>query len=380
MQALYSYYLMKDSLKEMVCDELVGKHALDPAIHDFMDKDIIESKQEAIRTSFYEFFETGKSKTSEDFDSELTDEIKASIENYQDLIGKELSAIRKNMMAETKAIFRLYLKILLIPGELAFADKQLKERSEKAHIKKDIDWKFNLSANPLIQDLESLNALVKLTINEKISWKEDVEIIRQWYKDLIKTDDEVMSYAALESPDPEDHQKVIEYILKKIIFKRDATNAYFYEKDLRWTENKSIIRSMVLKTIKSYDPELDEKFELKSLSYNEKEDFEYFEKLFKETVKKNQYLEGIIAKKAKNWDLTRIATIDMIILKMALTEMMIFPSIPIKVTINEFIEISKNYSTPKSKQFINGILDVLANELTSEGTIKKSGRGLIDNK
>ena len=74
------------------------------------------------------------------------------------------------------------------------------------------------------------------------------------------------------------------------------------------------------------------------------------------------------------------AITDLVILKMALAEMMTFPSIPIKVTINEYIEISKNYSTPRSKQFVNGILDVLANELSSEGIIKKSGRGLLDNK
>ena len=103
-------------------------------------------------------------------------------------------------------------------------------------------------------------------------------------------------------------------------------------------------------------------------------------KLFSQTVEKEYELEQIIGKKANNWDVSRMAVTDMIILKMALTEMMIFPSIPVKVTINEFIEISKNYSTPKSKQFVNGILDVLANELSSKGIIKKSGRGLIDNK
>jgi transcription antitermination protein NusB len=116
------------------------------------------------------------------------------------------------------------------------------------------------------------------------------------------------------------------------------------------------------------------------LSHNEDEDFEYLETLFTETMRRDYELEMIISKRAKNWDASRMAMTDLVILKMALAEMMIFPSIPIKVTINEYIEISKNYSTPRSKQFVNGILDVLANELSSEGIIKKSGRGLIDNK
>ena len=116
------------------------------------------------------------------------------------------------------------------------------------------------------------------------------------------------------------------------------------------------------------------------MSHNEDEDFEYFETLFSETMSREYELETIISKRAKNWDASRMAMTDLVILKMALAEMMTFPSIPIKVTINEYIEISKNYSTPRSKQFVNGILDVLANELSSEGIIKKSGRGLIDNK
>ncbi len=153
---------------------------------------------------------------------------------------------------------------------------------------------------------------------------------------------------------------------------------YFDQNDLRWNENKPIIRSMVLKTLKHFD--FENLLELQPLSHNEDEDFEYLETLFSETMRRDYELEMIISKRAKNWDASRMAMTDLVILKMALAEMMTFPSIPIKVTINEYIEISKNYSTPRSKQFVNGILDVLANELSSEGIIKKSGRGLIDNK
>ena len=97
-------------------------------------------------------------------------------------------------------------------------------------------------------------------------------------------------------------------------------------------------------------------------------------------MKHNDFLEEIIQSKTMNWDVDRIALTDRVILKIALVEMMNSPSIPVKVTINEAIEISKMYSTPKSKQFVNGVLDVLSNELTSSGKIRKSGRGLIDNK
>jgi len=88
----------------------------------------------------------------------------------------------------------------------------------------------------------------------------------------------------------------------------------------------------------------------------------------------------MIAAKTKNWEVDRLANTDQIILKMAISEMMNFRNIPVKVTINEYIELSKNYSTPKSKQFVNGILDVISNELKETGQMKKSGRGLLDNK
>ena len=98
------------------------------------------------------------------------------------------------------------------------------------------------------------------------------------------------------------------------------------------------------------------------------------------TVDNEEEYEGIISNKSKNWEIDRVALTDKIILEMAVAEMINFPSIPIKVTINEYIELSKLYSTPKSKQFVNGILDVLSEELKKEGKIKKSGRGLLDNK
>ena len=108
--------------------------------------------------------------------------------------------------------------------------------------------------------------------------------------------------------------------------------------------------------------------------------FQFLEDIYNGAIKEESFLEPLIAERTKNWDLSRLALMDGIILKLALAEMITCRSIPIKVSINEYIEICKQYSTPKSKQFVNGILDVLANKLTSDGVIKKTGRGLIDNR
>ena len=145
-----------------------------------------------------------------------------------------------------------------------------------------------------------------------------------------------------------------------------------------WTENKTIIRSMLKKTLKETDQE--RSLQLAEVSLSPEEDLDFFQKLFEETSKEDLELDELISKNVKNWEIDRIAMVDKIILKMAIAELKNFPSIPVKVTINEYIEISKLYSTPKSKQFINGVLDVLAKDLQKQGIVKKSGRGLIDNK
>lgn len=119
---------------------------------------------------------------------------------------------------------------------------------------------------------------------------------------------------------------------------------------------------------------------LPELALNWEEDKEFFQNIFNLTIGSEEEFSGMISQKTKNWDVERIALTDKVILTMALTEMVNFPSIPTKVSINEYIDISKTYSTPKSKQFVNGLLDTLSKELTESGKIRKSGRGLIDNK
>ena len=163
-----------------------------------------------------------------------------------------------------------------------------------------------------------------------------------------------------------------------MIFKNETIVSYLESQSLHWAENQPIIKSLIVKTLK----DLNEAGEIKlaELTKNGEEDFQFLERLYTDVIEQNDFLEEQIQANTKNWDVDRIALTDRVILKLAVVEMMNSPSIPMKVTINEAIEISKIYSTPKSKQFVNGVLDVLANDLTSSGKIRKSGRGLIDNK
>ena len=162
--------------------------------------------------------------------------------------------------------------------------------------------------------------------------------------------------------------------------KHSPVNELFEEKDLNWTENTKIIQSMVQNTLKLIQDNEEDEFELASLSKNWEEDCIFYQDLYRKNIEDAHKYEEIIASKSQNWDLSRLALIDKVILKMAICEMINFYSIPVKVSINEYIELSKIYSTVKSKQFINGLLDAISQELLQKRVIKKSGRGLLDNK
>ena len=150
---------------------------------------------------------------------------------------------------------------------------------------------------------------------------------------------------------------------------------YFEEKDLNWSLNKDVVKSMANKTFKI---EALEDLSLQPLAIQWEDDKLFFEELFDYSVSEDKQLSAWIGDQTKNWESDRLAVADFIILKMALAEMVKSSSIPVKVSINEYIELAKNYSTPKSGQFINGILDVVSNRLVHEKVITKSGRGLID--
>jgi N utilization substance protein B len=165
------------------------------------------------------------------------------------------------------------------------------------------------------------------------------------------------------------------------IFKEDIANSellysFFEEKSINWLDDLDLCCSMVLKSLKAI--KLEEEFIPMPLFKENDDEKEFVIQLFRNTILNNTENEKLIAELADNWELDRIAKMDMFLLKMGLTELQIFPSIPTKVTLNEYIEISKFYSTPKSNLFINGILDKAIGKLTLAKKIVKTGRGLIN--
>lgn len=380
MQALYGFYTTRESLKKVVRDDLKETFTPTALTHDMSDTEEIDAHRKQALRLYDENLEQKKLEKDDAIPKVVFDEVNSSIDQYYADVRKEVTQTKKLMLSQTHEIQDIYFRFLLLPGEFQFIEKQDQDKREMARIAKNDPWQFNLQKNPVIDALNTCEALQKEVTKKKLSWQEDSSTLRSWYKDILKKNEAFIEYQQNENPTIEDHQAAVAHLFKKVLFKHENILDFWQEEDLRWAENGQILKSMLSKTIQEYNPEAEEPIELKTISINEDDDFEFFEVIFDSTIKEDEYLEGLISEKTKNWDISRLAQMDRIILKMAIAEMMYCRSIPVKVTINEYIEVCKLYSTPKSKQFVNGILDVLANQLTSEGVIKKSGRGLIDNK
>jgi transcription antitermination protein NusB len=235
-----------------------------------------------------------------------------------------------------------------------------------------------LDSNRVIQLMVSDASLQQEIIRNGISWGNELGIVRKIYREVLRKDETYEAYCKETTHTAEEDQQLVQYILRQVILKHEVPLEFLEQKDLYWEDHSELIRGLAIKTLKSADP--GEKFELPPLTKDWDEDKQFVEDLFEAVIKESDQYDTYLEDQLKNWELDRIAQVDLIILKTALAELLHFPGIPVKVTINEFIEIAKRYSTPKSGKFINGVLDVLSVKLLKEGIIRKSGRGLIDNK
>lgn len=289
------------------------------------------------------------------------------IKEYHKANDKDRRFLKAQMIQDSEKIYHFYILCLL-----ALLDfRSFAERDKKINHKSYIN-------NRVLKSLEKNNDLHDVAVRNNLTWETSESPLKQWFKDLVKSDEQYLEYIKIEEPSFEDDKGILIHLIKQVLFNKDSADVYWQEKDLHWAEDRAIVLSMAKKTIKDVEKD-SHTLELQVLSYNWEEDKDFFKELYEESLKAAEDHTEMIAAKTSNWDVDRLAATDRIIIEMAIAEMLNFPSIPVKVTINEYIEISKRYSTPKSKQFINGVLDVISKELKEKGLIRKSGRGLIDN-
>ncbi|TVP50951.1 MAG: transcription antitermination factor NusB [Mongoliibacter sp.] len=382
-QNLYAYEQCKASNLNLAKDQI--KEAFQPDLNsmEVQDKPLLK-KEAALAIDLFsknlrnEIFESGE------FDNaKIEVEAKKALNAFKQANRKDFDFLANNMVTSAERLPQLYLFSIQIL--LGFSEHVEAESKRKMKMSKDSlvlnKSELNLSRNKILLKIKESEIYQSALIRHS-AYIDDLELeIKEWFRDYVKPLESYQEYIKKVSPDLEDDYAIVDDILKQVIFKVDAILNFFAEKDLNWTENKAVIRSLASKVLKNVKENFDSEDEpLPEIALNWEDDKEFFQNIFNLTIQNDDQNKDLIAKRTQNWDIERIAQTDKIILSMAITEMQNFPSIPVKVSINEYIDISKTYSTPKSKQFVNGLLDVLSKELTESGHIRKSGRGLLDNK
>ncbi|GAB5523497.1 MAG: hypothetical protein Roseis2KO_13690 [Roseivirga sp.] len=318
---------------------------------------------------------------SESISKEAEQAANNAYKNYLLNHKKDYEHFAKQMVLDAESLVDRFLEVISLM--IAWSDYSKVEANKKSKLSPErlLTGDFNLSKNAVVNFFRESSKVQVALVKKDISWENDEDSIKSWFKDVVKKDDEFDKYRRIANPSFEDDKKIVDHLIKQLIFKNEMILSVFESRDIFWVENKAIVRSLVTRSIRDLDGDsVPKEFRLPDFSNNWEEDKVFFNMVFEATVNNDREYSQMIAAKTKNWEVDRLAITDQIILKMAIAELLNFQSIPVKVTINEYIELSKNYSTPKSKQFVNGILDVISDDLKESGKLKKSGRGLLDNK
>ena len=283
----------------------------------------------------------------------------------------------KEMMNAIERIYDLYLYLMLTFSEVkSQAVHRIEENKKKIRpTDEDLNPNRKFVDNKIISFIEENAELRKASELNKVNWvgDENQEMFRKMFLE-IRDSETYFEFMNNDSSGFEEDKAFAIALFKNEIANFSLLYNFFEEKSIHWLDDIDLACNMVVKTIKGIDEK--DGGEILPLFKDEKDETEFVKELLKGTIKLNKESEAMIDDLTSNWELDRIAKMDVILMKMAIAELQIFNNIPTKVTLNEYIEISKFYSTPKSNGFINGILDQAILRLEKEGKIKKIGRGL----
>jgi transcription antitermination protein NusB len=368
MQSLFALQQCKDANYELCLERINEMFSPDLNSMEVQNKAQLTSQKKQAIQLFKDAF-ANEEASIDHKDLKVKKAVNESLVFYLNQSKKDAAFLGKNLVSEVEKIYDRYLAVL----SLAIEFLELAESDKKVSHK-------NFVNNSWIKALRDSAEMKKQVQKSGRYWADKMDRVRVWFRDVIRQETEYLHYLDKKSPSLEDQKRFANHLFKKIILGKTVINEFFEEEVQRWAEDKEIVKGLVEKTVKSFDPESKTPLSLHTLSVNWDDDKDFIEKLYRRGSELEEKYKILIANNTRNWEVDRLPLTDRIILEMAIAELIIFPNIPVKVSINEYIELAKNYSTPKSRQFINGILDVIAKELKTTGDVKKSGRGLIDNK
>jgi transcription antitermination protein NusB len=295
---------------------------------------------------------------------------------YYQAENDQLNQAEKELQKNINKSYDLYHYLLIMIMEIADLAESRIEIAKKKRIpsREDLNPNTRFVENKMIYQLRHSDKLIRYADLKKLTWVDYPELIKEMYN-LILEDEGFIEYMSQEESGYAEDKKIINRIFTNIILPNENLELLLEEQSIYWNDDLEFMISMIIKTVKRFKED-EEQIHLLDL-YKNPEDKDFAIDLFlKSILNKSEYLE-YIKNNTKNWDIDRIAFMDILIMQMAIAELIGFNSIPTKVTLNEYLEIAKYYSTTKSNVFINGVLDKVADELKVDNKISKTGRGLI---
>ena len=286
--------------------------------------------------------------------------------------GKNLDTAEKELFFSLSKAYDLYNYLLLLMVEVTKqANKRLNAAKNKlVPTKEELFPNTKFVENRFIAQLEVNKQLLEFSNNQKKTWENEADFVKTLCDKILESDI-YKEYMAIETSSYEEDRELWRKLYKNIIFNNIELDQVLEDQSLYWNDDKEIVDTFVLKTIKRFDEKNGAKQELLP-EFKDEEDQDFARRLFRRTILNADYYRHLISENTKNWDLDRVAFMDVVIMQIALAEILSFPNIPVSVSLNEYVEIAKLYSTPKSGGFINGTLDGIVNSLKKENKLTKN--------
>lgn len=291
----------------------------------------------------------------------------------------DLGVGEKELITSINRIHELFILHVSVFTELhRFATKRIEERKNKRlPSEEDLNPNLRFVENQLLKALVDSESLQKKVEEYKVSWVNHDDVIQKLFKE-IEGSNTYGRFMTSSDNDIEAQKSFVLKIYREFIADNEILQDLFEDRSIFWLDDHYFVCGYVVKYFKGFAAKFEDNYRVPALFKDKEDDMEFVTTLYRQTLVHNDEYQEIIMDKAKNWEADRIAIVDFTLMKMAVCELVKIPSVPIKVTLNEYIELSKTYSTPKSRMFINGILDKIVPDLKEKGEIKKTGRGLMN--
>ena len=285
--------------------------------------------------------------------------------------NNDLKVAENELLFSLKKSYDLYHYFLLLIVDVTNLQRRILDARKNMYMPTEAELNPNtrLVDNRFTAQIAENEALRKYVAEQGLSWDNDGDFIKM-VLDMILSSEQYGEYLNNENDSYETDKEFWRIVFKKLICGNEAIDDYLQDKSIYWNDDISIVETFTLKTIKQFEKAAGSKQKLLPM-FKDLEDQSFAIKLFRQSLMKGSEFRERINKHMKNWETERIANMDLIIMQVALAEIMTFPTIPINVTLNEYIDTAKYYSTPKSGTFINGILDSVVNELKKEKLLLK---------